>query len=179
MKHARLLALLSLTSCTSPDWPTVAIDEHLKVRLPEAPTTVRLRGMRFDSPATQETANSPSVRAMFTSDRAGTYGIIINRAALSTDLQQPVVPDSFYNQGVRNVLQREHGRLLARSAFVTPAGKGIEVKFLLPNQSEVQYVRMVLVGRASYTCTFQPRKGQDAQTAEQRRRFLESISVKL
>ena len=72
--------------------------------------------------------------------------------------------------------------MLARSAFDTPAGKGIEVKLsqvLTPaNQATIQYVRTVLVGRAAYTFTFQPSEDQDAQTTEQRRRFFGSIAIK-
>jgi hypothetical protein len=109
------------------------------------------------------------------------YGIIINRNALPDDLQQPVVRDSFYNQGIRNVLQREHSYLLERTAFTTPAGKGVEVKFSLAatptGQASVQYIRTALVGNVSYTFTFQPRDDHAGSASEQRRRFFSSITV--
>ena len=83
------------------------MDEYLTVRLLEKPAPVNLSGIRLPSPATQQIANSASIRALSAADNSGTYGIIINHNALPYGFKQPFVRDSFYNQGIRNVLQRE------------------------------------------------------------------------
>ena len=177
-----LHVLLFLPACTSPDWKAYEVDQHVTVQLPRQPVPINLAGMHFASPATQQTAASSGVRALNTSDSACTYGIIINSEALAANLSQPVVPDSFYNQGIRNVLQRQHVRLLVRSTFMTAAGPGIEVKFgpaSATSSAAGQYIRTVLVGRACYTFIFHSRdKEIELNTIEQRRRFFNSIVVK-
>jgi hypothetical protein len=176
-----LPALLLLTACTSPAWRAYKIDKHLTVYLPKQPQPVNLQGMRFSSPATQQTANSADVRMLTATDGANAYGIVINTAALPADLKQPVVPDSFYNQAIRNTLEREHKRVLKRSIFTTPAGQGVEVEFgptSAADRAAVQYVRTVLVGRACYTLIFQPNDSQGAGATERGRHFLNSITIK-
>ncbi len=182
MKKVYLLALSFVTSCALSDWQTVAVDEYVTVQLPEQPKLVDVSGMPFPSPATRQVATSPSVRVLSAKDKSGVYGIIVNSEALPIDLKRPIEPDSFYNQGIRNVLQREHSTLLARSTFLTPAGKGVEVKFSSrpssTNQVLIQHLRTILVGRASYTFSFLAHDDNAASATAQRRRFFDSITVK-
>lgn len=179
MRKSLAVALLFLlvNACASSDWSTYPIDNHLAVRLPSPPKAVNLQKQKGlpEVPA----AALQHVQAFVSTDDYGAYTVLINPVD-SVGLQPR---DSFYNDRIRQVLLTQQGRLLTRTSFSTPAGRGVEalLDVLPPNIGKhvLMGVCSVLVGQNNYALCFVPYAETDSSRGRIcRRRFFDSIVVK-
>lgn len=179
MRYTYLLLLLLLAACSSSEWKSYPINEHLNVQLPTAPEKVDLqkqRGLPNVDPATLH-----QMQAFTSSDDYGVYSIVINPADSATLGLLP--RDSLYNDGIHQMLLTYQGNLRKRTSFSTPAGNGVEVLLdaVVPKVGKhvLTGVRLLLVGHQSFAFTAVPYAETDTSLATtQRRRFFDSITVK-
>jgi hypothetical protein len=179
MKYAYLLLLIPLAACSSSEWKSYRINEHLNVQLPTIPEKVDLPkqgGVPNVGPATLH-----QMQAFTSSDDYGVYSIVINPADSATLGLLP--RDSIYNNRIRQMLLTYQGNLRKRTSFSTPTGNGVEVLLdaVVPNVGKhvLTGVRLLLAGHQSFAFTAVPYAETDTSLATaQRRRFFDSITVK-
>jgi hypothetical protein len=177
MKYTCLLLLLPLAACSSSEWKSYSINEHLNVQLPTTPEKVDLQKQKGLSNA----ATLPQMQAFTSSDDYGVYSIVVNPADSATLGLLP--RDSIYNNRIRQMLLTYQGNLRKRTSFSTPAGNGVEVLIdaVVPNVGKhvLTGVRLLLVGHQSFAFSAVPYAETDTSLATtQRRRFFNSITVR-
>lgn len=178
MKYAYcLFVFLPLAAFAWNDWVPFAVDQHVRVQVPAAPTEVDLTKVA-DASATER----QKVRLWTARDAEGVYQI-----ARFANMDVP--PDTagrraYYLYVIRGVLQREQGQLLARTTFPTAAGDGVEIKYRGLRRStstrRVKYSRSLVIGTVGYAFTFVPSDQQDSLGLAgnaPRRRFFDSITA--
>ena len=173
-----LLALPALVGAAPPaiTWLRFAVDERVSVRFPapprELPQTPLLRRLH--------------VRVLRATNRIGTYELLKADADLRCDTcrTDAATSHAFYDGDLAALVRSQQGRVLARTAFATPAGEGVDVTFVgrVPGapRRTVKYCRALLVGAAKYALTFRPADAQDSLGTSGRadcRRFFASLAV--
>jgi hypothetical protein len=178
MKKVYLLALFPLLAFTSVDWQSFTIDKRFAIQLPAPPTEVNLAKI---APA------QAAAHARMWALRAPEAIYLLVRLPTGLIGKSDTASRSSYYAGVLSaVLQDERGQLISRTPFPTAGGAGVEFKYKalsqLAGKPAVKYMRTLLVDSIGYSLIFQPMDKQDTlglAGAEQRRRFFNSITVKL
>jgi hypothetical protein len=177
MKKVYLLALLPLLAFTLVDWQSFAIDKRLIVQLPTPPAEVNL---------TKVAPAQAAAHARMWALRAAEAVYLVVRLPTGLIGKSDTTSRRSYYAGVLSaVLQDERGQLISQTSFPTAGGAGMEIKYKAMSQvtgkKAIKYMRFLLVDSIGYSLLFQPTDKQDSlglASAEQRRRFFNSITVK-
>jgi hypothetical protein len=177
MKITRYLLLLPLLAFTTDIWQPFAVDNRVTVQLPGQPTLVDVAKL----------TGKPVGHLQFWVLRApeGIYQIMRIPSGTSISRTDTVNRRSFYQGLLSSLLSDEQGQLLGSVPFTTTAGSGMEYKYRGLHQGTgkrvVKHVRSLVADSIGYTLMFTPTDPKDSlglMSAEQRRRFYNSLTTK-
>ena len=185
MKHAcyafSLLALL-VASCAPSPWVWNTIDSRVAVQTPTPLQTEGVDSYKADLKAKGvDVAALASVKNLAAHAADGSIYEVACFPAAANLVQ--LSRTQYYDQAINGLIKAYGARITERSTFSTPAGEGVELKYIVRVEGEktAGYQRLLLIGKVGYVLSFtQPTTldTTDLAGAEQRRRFFNSITVK-
>jgi hypothetical protein len=183
MKHFLFAALLLLSACAGPDWITYPIDQHVTVQLPAMPQVVDFGASGVNKAFKYQGLSHTQAFTVGNSHAKRRYLISVNTAPVIAEVKNERIHDSLYNQGIAATLHLlNKGRLLRKTSFSTPAGKGVDVVFSMissaTGKQEVLYNRSLFAHHKTYSFGFLLDNEDSIASNEQHRRFFNSIIVK-
>lgn len=179
MKATFLLA--SFLCLTAPSaWQTLTVDPHLAVQLPTPVTELNfgqlMPGQRFPAHLRAWTAEAPDGRCIIlrTPNPPGQH------IAKQDTARRRV----FYQQAMASALAEEAApHVLSCLAFATPAGSGVELKYVVwdtyVRTRRVRYLRCLVLDSVKYSLLFRPTTSADSVAASSptQRRFFASLKI--